>query len=616
MRMPEPPSGSTASGAPVSATEDVASDHAHAGPPSANGAAASNGLAAADGSTSRPEGVDSTVAESVAAESVDAARQADPGSGLAAMNGHAEQQGGQVNGQARKWTATVTAMLTVVEDTVRRNWLASALIVAGIVMRLLVQAAYQPALVYIDTLKYLYNARPGADPVAYKIPLKMILALGGDLNTVELVQHLLGVAIAVAIYAVLVKRGTPRWLAALAMAPVLFDAYQLQVEAMIMPDVWFEALIVAGLTVLLWQKRPTLPTLLIGAALLGASTGVRQIGEVMIVPALVYAIVLGGGLHKVVVNVVSVTWAFLAAIVLYMGASYALTHQAHISNSSTGLTYGRMAAAADCATLNIPQPVRLLCPNPQQKAQGPDWLEHSDQGPAHTLEARLLVKYPNLAGDTSQVLESEFNHAVERQQPLRVIGAILRDSVKVFALTRDTSPGDTPIARWQFHGYFPVYVRFTRLVGNRLYVKLPHRPAMPLSVAYAGSRQVNVDVPIARFLRSYQVNGGYTPGPLLLLCLLAGLAGSVLLAFRRRITPAARELGLGCITFLTAAVAVLAISDAFEFSWRYQLPGIVILPAAGALGISMIMVVYRRRRAPAATQTVSERVPELAAPAQ
>jgi hypothetical protein len=535
------------------------------------------------------------------------------------MNGHAEQQGGQVSeqvkGEARKWTATVTAMLTVVEDTVRRNWLGSALIAAGIVMRLLVQAAYQPAVVYIDTLKYLYGARPGADPVAYKIPLKMILALGGDLNTVELVQHLLGVAIAVAIYALLVRRGTPRWLAALAMAPVLFDAYQLQVEAMIMPDVWFEAMIVAGLTVLLWQKRPTLPALIIGAALLGASTGVRQVGEVLIVPALVYAIVLGGGLSKVLVNVVSVTWAFLAAMMLYMGASYVLTHQAHISYSSTGLTYGRMAAEADCATLKIPQPVRLLCPTPQQKAQGADWLQHSAQGPLRTLQARLLLEYPNLVGDTS-VLESEFNHAVERQQPLRVIGAIVRDSVKLFALTRDTSPGDTPIWRWQFHGYFPVYGQFVRLVGNRLYVKLPHRPATPLSVAYAGSWQVNVDVPIARFLRSYQVNGGYTPGPLLLLCLLAGLAGSVLLAFRRQITPAARELGLGCITFLAAAVGVLGISDAFEFSWRYQLPGIVILPAAGALGIAMIMVVYRRRRAPAATQTVSERAPELAAPAQ
>jgi len=188
------------------------------------------------------------------------------------MNGHAKPTG-QAKSQASTWTATATAMLTAAEEIVRRNKFATALIGAGLVMRVLVQAAYHPAIVYIDSLKYLYGAWPGSDPVGYKLPLKMILALGGNLNTVEAVQHLLGIGMAIAIYAVLVRRGTPRWLAALAMAPVLFDAYQLQAEAMIMPDVWLEAMIVAGLAVLLWQKRPTVPMLIIGAALLGGSPG-------------------------------------------------------------------------------------------------------------------------------------------------------------------------------------------------------------------------------------------------------------------------------------------------------------------------------------------------------
>jgi hypothetical protein len=209
---------------------------------------------------------------------------------------------------------------------------------------------------------------------------------------------------------------------------------------------------------------------------------------------------------------------------------------------------------------------------------------------------------------------SAFNHAVERQQPLRVVKAVLRDSVKLFALTRDTSPGDTPIWRWQFHGYFPVYGQYISIKNNLLYIKLPHKQPKPLARAYGGSPQV--DVPIARFLRSYQVNGGYTPGPLLLLCVLAGLAGSALLAFRRRMTPAVRELSVACITFFAAAVAVLGMSDAFEFSWRYQLPGIVTLPTAGAFGIAAIMALARRRREPVAQQTASEeRAPEPA-PAQ
>ncbi|HWF82168.1 MAG TPA: hypothetical protein VN695_16420 [Streptosporangiaceae bacterium] len=568
---------------------------AHAGPPSDNGAAAKNGAAAATGSTDAPG-----VASSVAANS------ADPGSGPAgpALNGHAGQRTEQADRPARKWTATV--MLTLAEETVRRHWLASALIAVGLVLRVLAQAAYQPAIVYIDTLKYLYDAWPGSDPVGYKIPLKMILALGGNLNTVELVQHLLGIAIAITMYVVLIRRGTPRWLAALAMVPVLFDAYQLQAEAMIMPDVWFEALIVAGLAVLLWQKRPTLQTLIIGAALLGGSTGVRQVGEIMIVPAVVIAIVLGGGLRKVLVNTTAVICAFALAIVLYMGASYELTHHFRISYSQSSLTYGRMAGAADCATLNVSPIVKLLCPTAFEKAQGPDWLEHSGQGPLRTFGNKLPI---TLQPDRA-VFISQFNRAVEKQQSLRVIGAVLRDSVKLFALTRETSPGDTPIWRWQFHGYFPVFGQYVSLKNNLLYIKLPHKLPRPLAAAYGGRPQV--DVPIARFLRSYQIHGGYTPGPLLALCVLAGLIGSALLAFRRRMTPQARELGVACITFFAAAVAVLGISDAFEFSWRYQLPGLVTLPAAGALGIAAIMVFFRRRSEPAAPQTVSERAPEPA----
>jgi hypothetical protein len=527
------------------------------------------------------------------------------------MNGHAKQQAEQAKRPAGRWAVTAAAMLNSAEATLRRHWLASALIGAGLVMRVLVQAAYHPAIVYIDSLKYLYGAWPGSDPVGYKIPVKMILALGGNLNTVEFVQHLLGIGMAIAIYAVLVRRGTPRWLAALAMAPVLFDAYQLQAEAMIMPDVWFEAMIVAGLAVLLWQKRPTMPMLVVGAALLGGSTGIRQVGEIMIVPALVFAVVLGGGLRKVLVSATAVVCAFALAIVLYMGASYALTRHFRISYSSSSLTYGRMAGAVNCATLNVPPLVRLLCPTKYQQAQGPDWLEHSGQGSLRTYADKLPI---TLLGERAGLV-SQFNHAVEKQQPLRVIGAMVRDSVKIFALTRDTSPGDTPIWRWQFHGFFPVYGQYVSVVNGKLYIKLPRQAPKLIDRAHGGGGPARVDVPIARFLRSYQIHGGYTPGPLLALCVLAGLFGSGLLAFRRRITPAVRDLGVACITFLAAVAAVLGISDVFEFSWRYQLPGIVILPAVGALGIAAIMLVVRRRREPA-TQAVSEERAAEPAPAQ
>src|SRR5215469_18698163 len=154
----------------------------------------------------------------------------------------APSQPGQVSraGPAARWRAA--------QAVLRHHWLAAALLAAGLVLRVLAQLAYRPALFYIDTTRYLYNAE-GMDPVGYKGPLRAIL-LVANFNAVAAVQHLLGLAMAVVIYLLLRRRGVSRWLAALAIAPVLLDAYQLQIEQMVMPDVWFEALIVAGLAIL------------------------------------------------------------------------------------------------------------------------------------------------------------------------------------------------------------------------------------------------------------------------------------------------------------------------------------------------------------------------------
>jgi hypothetical protein len=91
----------------------------------------------------------------------------------------------------------------------RRHWLVSALLAAGLVLRAAALTAYHPALIYVDTLKYLYGASPGSEPLGYTALLRLIL-LAGDLGTVAAVQHLLGLAMAVVLYAVLLRRGAAR----------------------------------------------------------------------------------------------------------------------------------------------------------------------------------------------------------------------------------------------------------------------------------------------------------------------------------------------------------------------------------------------------------------------
>lgn len=502
----------------------------------------------------------------------------------------------------------------------RGHWLATILLAIGLVLRVLVQIAYSPAIIYIDSLKYVYNAWPGADPVAYKIPLRVILSVG-DLSTVALAQHLLGMAMAVTLYAVLIRRGAARWLGALAMAPVLLDGYQLQAEQMIMPDVWFEALIVAGLAVMLWRPRPSTRMIVIGSLLFGAACGVRQVGEILIIPALIFAVVTcAGEWRQRIWRGLAAGLAFGIAVMAYMGVYGMMTGHYYLSRSSSTLTYGRMAAAADCATLKLPPVARPLCPTPAQRAtMGPDDLEHAANGTLKVYEAQYNRKYPS-AG-FQQVID-DFNRAVETQQPLRVIQAVAADSLKLFAITRYTSPGDTPIWRWQFQTSFPVYPPYVQVQHGRLifsYSRATSPTGEPLAQNYqpldpSMGAQPQVNVPVASFLRAYQLGGGYTPGPLLLLFVLVGLIGSALLLASRGLTSDTRLLAQATLlTFLTAAL-VLGASDAFEFTWRYQLPAVVTLPPAGALGIAAMFAIARRSSERGEENERPPRVPEMAAP--
>jgi hypothetical protein len=98
----------------------------------------------------------------------------------------------------------------------------------------------------------------------------------------------------------------------------------------------------------------------------------------------------------------------------------------------------------------------------------------------------------------------------------------------------------------------------------------------------------------ATVLRDYQLHGGYTPGPMFLLALLAGLAG--MFTFRRRRDPG---LALACLLITGTATAVLLGADLYEFSWRYQLPALVTLPIAGAFGATAVAQYIQARRRPA-----------------
>jgi hypothetical protein len=469
----------------------------------------------------------------------------------------------------------------------RQHWPALVLLAAGLILRILALLAYRPALFYIDTPRYLLGEAPGMDPLGYGGVLRAILAVG-NFNLVVAIQHLVGLAMAVVIYVLLLRRGAGRWFGALAIAPVLLDAYQVQIEQVLMPDLWFEALIVAGLATLLWQPDPGWRRIVLAGLVLGTSATVAQIGEALLLPAVIYVLALGTGWRRAIGRAGALCAAFAVPILAYMTGSYLIAGNFFLSHTGDTSLYGRTAAAADCATLRLPAAERAMCPTPRQQARGPDWLEYDPGSPI-----RPYYRNPSRPQTDAQI--ADFNHRVLGQQSLRVLAAYGTDVAKLFTLNHTTGAGDTPVYRWQFQTRYPYFPPWTS--AGRI----------DRTIAKYGGGTPAVWRPVAAFLRAYQLRGGYTPGALYALLTAGGVLGSGLLLLRRQRRDSgksppwlargtgARQIALACLLFTASGAFILLVSDVFQFSWRYQLPALVTLVPGGALGFAAAVRLRRGR---------------------
>ncbi len=429
-------------------------------------------------------------------------------------------------------TSRLRGLLVAARTPARRHWLFTIVFCAGLSLRILTQVAYSPALVYIDSYRYLHGDS-SLDPLGYLVLLWPLQRAGG-LAAVAAAQHILGLGMALSLYSVLLRRGMWRWAAALATAPVLLDGYQLQAEQTIMPDVLFEALIVAGLTVLLWRRIPAAWQMGLAGLALGVAVDVRQVGEVLIVPALAFLLVRAIRWRRLAESALFTVGSAIPVLIYLMVQFAVLGHFTYTQRNSS-VFYGRAAAAADCATLRLQPDERSLCPSPQVVATlGIDGLVGDPAGP--------LLSYQPPPGMTIEAMANRFDHAVVMQQPMAVVSAIHRDFIKLFAFTRNTAPGDMPISRWQFQTTYPTYPPLITL----------------------------------RYVASIRPGGGQ-PSVL-------GVCGR-----RREHTATATA----CLLTTATAIVLLLASDVYEFSWRYQLPALVLLPPAGILGAAAITTAMR-----------------------
>ncbi len=425
--------------------------------------------------------------------------------------------------------------------------------------------AYRPALLIDDSQGFLANAedlRPDeVRPIGYAALLRL---LPDDLAVVAAVQHAMGLAVGLLLYALLLRLGVRRWLAALAAAPVLLDAYQLHLEQFVLTETLFELLLVAGCAALLWRRRPGAALAALAGVLLAASALTRANGIVVIAPALATLVALRW--REPWRAALPAVAALLVAFALPVGAYAVWFHSLHgtyaISGEGGRFLYGRVAPFVDCSKFDVPAREARLCPSlppDRRPTLAGSVSEHYMWGG----DSPIWDVHPD---DRARVAGSFARRAI-RHQPLDYARAVSRDFLRGFAPTRRTRRGELWISRWQFSLEYPVYLENTHALLRR-----------------HGGHRARVDRDLARSLRTYQ-RFGFTPGPVLALGVVAGLLAAA--GWGR-----ARRSKLRAASFLFAAMGIAVFGStvlANQFSWRYQLTLIVLLPAAAALALTALL---------------------------
>jgi hypothetical protein len=466
----------------------------------------------------------------------------------------------------------------------RRHWLFLVVLGAGLALRVITQIAYRPALLYIDSYRYLANINDlsptaNSQPIGYTLFfLRPVLSVG-NLAVVPALQHLIGLAMGVAIYAVVVRLGARRWVAVLAAVPVLLDAYQLQIEQNIMSETLFQGLILAGVVVLLWRRPVTLPALAVAGALFGLSATVRAVGAVLIVPALAFALVAGPGGRQRLIRMAAIALAFAVPFGGYAAYYRIRSGDVGFSRGDAYLIYGRAATFVDCRGLDLPDYERVLCPQePLDDRLGVNEYAHHSPYPGR------VVLPPGKSRDS--VLRDFARRAI-RHQPFAFAKHVVTDFAKVFTFRRKTFPRDVPLERWQFQREYPLH---------------EHDPT-PVVRAHGGG-EPRVIEPLAVFLRGYQLSVGYVPGSFLGLSFVAGLVAAAGIGRARR-----SGLRAACLLPTLCGVGVLMAADLFHFSWRYQLPALVLAPLAGALAFTALTGWVERGRGSSAPTAATKDEP-------
>ena len=240
------------------------------------------------------------------------------------------------------------------------HWQFSIVLLAAIVVRIIVILGYPPILWFNDSYNYIQDAVTHTPdvvrPNGYPFFLDLLLPLH-SMYPLAVLQAAMGVAIGVAIYALLRHRGLPWWGAALPALPVLFDSYELHLEHQVTADTLFIFLATIAVVILCWSDRPSVLVMAVAGLLIGYATVVRSVGEPLLAVALVGMLARRVGWRRLATLLI----AGVVPIAAYMFWFHQAEGQYALTDSSGTFLYGRVSTFAECAKINPPANLQILC---------------------------------------------------------------------------------------------------------------------------------------------------------------------------------------------------------------------------------------------------------------
>jgi hypothetical protein len=447
---------------------------------------------------------------------------------------------------------------------IARHRVFTVVLLLAAALRAVVILGYPPIFWFNDSYNYVIDAVTRTPDVVrsngYPFFLQAIEPFHSLLLLATL-QAMMGLAMGLAIYAVLRRRGLPWWGATLCALPVLFDVFELQLEHMIMSDVLFYFLITIAIALLCWSDQPSWITCVIVGLLIGYATLVRAVGEPLLVVVAVLLLVRRVNWKKAGALLI----VGLIPIVGYMGWFHSFYGKYALDGSSGTFLYSRVSSFAECAKMpNLAGNLRVLCDPlpPEQRANSQEYI----------WETNTPIYKWSKGHNFSQQADSaagKFAKQAILDQPVAYARVVFDDTMHTFTWERSQSDVTGSGPSFQFRisvDPLPWWARDVAVNRNAV-----------ITYASPDYGQPKVVNPWSDLVIDYQ-KVFYLRGTMLGVILLIGLGGIVL---RWR-----RWGGLNLLPWVVGALLVVLPPLTAGFSYRYVLAAVPVSCLAAGLAFS------------------------------